>query len=53
MAFQVTAILLLILGHETYVPLYRLGQVAMWLVLVTSIVSAIDYYRNFNRAIKP
>ncbi|MEI6667968.1 MAG: CDP-diacylglycerol--glycerol-3-phosphate 3-phosphatidyltransferase [Acidobacteriota bacterium] len=51
MAFQVTAILLLILGHEAYEPFYRLGQVAMWLVLLTSIVSAIDYYRNFNRAL--
>jgi len=50
MVFQVAAILLLILGHETYDPLFMLGQVAMWLVLVTSIVSAWDYYRNFTRA---
>jgi len=50
MVFQVTAILLLILGHETSPLLYTLGQIAMWLVLVTSIVSAFDYYRNFSAA---
>jgi len=52
MAFQVSAILLLILGHEAYEPFFRLGQLAMWMVLLTSIVSAFDYYRNFSRAIK-
>ena len=53
MAFQVAAILLLILGQETFPPLLPLGLVAMWLVLLTSIVSAWDYYRNFSHAMKP
>lgn len=50
MASQVTAILLLILGHERYRPFYVLGQAAMWVVVVTSIVSAVAYYRSFSRA---
>ena len=50
MVFQVAAILLLILGHNRYEPFFRLGQLALWLVLATSIVSAVAYYRNYNRA---
>jgi len=50
MASQVTAILLLILGWERMPALLVLGQGAMWVVLVTSIVSAIDYYQGFQRA---
>lgn len=50
MASQVAAILLLILGHERYKPFYVLGQAAMWVVVVTSIVSAVAYYRSFSRA---
>ncbi|HYB96651.1 MAG TPA: CDP-diacylglycerol--glycerol-3-phosphate 3-phosphatidyltransferase [Vicinamibacterales bacterium] len=50
MASQVTAILLLILGWERMPLLLVLGQAAMWVVLLTSIVSAIDYYQDFQRA---
>ena len=50
MASQVTAILLLILGWERWPELLVLGRAAMWVVLITALVSAIDYYRGFQRA---
>jgi phosphatidylglycerophosphate synthase len=50
MTSQVTAILLLILGHEGYRPLRLLGQAALWVVVVLAVVSAVDYYRKFARA---
>ena len=53
MASQVTAILLLILGWERMPPLLVMGQAALWVVLVTSLVSAVDYFRRFNYAMAP
>jgi CDP-diacylglycerol--glycerol-3-phosphate 3-phosphatidyltransferase len=50
MAAQVTAILLLILGWERMPALLVLGQAALWVVLVTAVISAIDYYQDFQRA---
>ncbi len=50
MASQVTAILLLILGWERWPGLLVLGQAAMWVVLITAVVSAVDYYQGFQRA---
>jgi CDP-diacylglycerol---glycerol-3-phosphate 3-phosphatidyltransferase len=50
MASQVTAILLLILGWERVPMLVVLGQGVMWLVLITALVSAVDYYQGFQRA---
>lgn len=50
MAAQVTAILLLILGWERLPALLWLGQAALWVVLITALVSAVDYYRDFQRA---
>jgi CDP-diacylglycerol--glycerol-3-phosphate 3-phosphatidyltransferase len=50
MASQVTAILLLLLGWERMPALLILGQAAMWLVLITAVVSAVDYYQGFQRA---
>ena len=50
MGSQVTAILLLILGWERVPALLALGQAALWIVLVTALVSAIDYYHAFQRA---
>jgi CDP-diacylglycerol--glycerol-3-phosphate 3-phosphatidyltransferase len=50
MASQVTAILLLLLGWERLPLLLVAGQAALWVVLATSIISAIDYYRRFTRA---
>ena len=50
MASQVTAILLLILGWERWPALLVLGQGAMWVVLITAMVSAVDYYQGFQKA---
>lgn len=50
MASQVTAILLLILGWERLPQLLLLGQAALWVVLITALVSAVDYYQGFQRA---
>ncbi len=50
MVAEVAAILLLILGHEQSRSIYLLGQIGLWIVLAAAVVSAIDYYRKFNRA---
>jgi CDP-diacylglycerol---glycerol-3-phosphate 3-phosphatidyltransferase len=50
MASQVTAILLLLLGWERAPLLVTLGQAAMWIVVITALVSAVDYYQGFQRA---
>lgn len=50
MALQVTAILLLLLGWERIPLLLFAGQATLWLVLVMALWSAVDYYRQFNRA---
>ena len=50
MGSQVTAILLLIVGAP--VPaLAPLGRAALWVVMGAAIVSAVDYYRRFQRLI--
>jgi CDP-diacylglycerol--glycerol-3-phosphate 3-phosphatidyltransferase len=49
MVSQVVAILLLILGWERVPMLLVAGQVALWVVLATAVVSAIDYYRRFQQ----
>ena len=50
MVSQVGAILFLILGNQAGVFLV-MGQVALWVVLVTALVSAADYYRRYNRVL--
>jgi CDP-diacylglycerol--glycerol-3-phosphate 3-phosphatidyltransferase len=50
MGSQVTAILLLILGWERVPALLALGQAALWVVLATAVISAVDYYQAFQRA---
>ncbi|MGE0865722.1 MAG: CDP-diacylglycerol--glycerol-3-phosphate 3-phosphatidyltransferase [Vicinamibacterales bacterium] len=50
MASQVIAILLLILGWERYPALLVLGQAALWVVLLSAVVSAVDYYQGFQQA---
>jgi CDP-diacylglycerol--glycerol-3-phosphate 3-phosphatidyltransferase len=47
MASQVTAILLLMLGSGPIPALAPLGYVALWVVMVAAVVSAVDYYRRF------
>src|ERR1044071_3965155 len=48
MASQVTAILLLIVGWGPLPALAPIGQAALWIVMVTAVVSAADYYRRFQ-----
>ncbi|HZI51182.1 MAG TPA: CDP-diacylglycerol--glycerol-3-phosphate 3-phosphatidyltransferase [Terriglobia bacterium] len=47
MVAQVTAITLLILGHQEFPIVYPLGQYALYAVVLFAIVSAIDYFRTF------
>src|SRR5436853_2051109 len=49
MASQVTAILLLILGWPPLPWLAPVGYLALWVVMITAVVSAVDYYRRFQR----
>jgi CDP-diacylglycerol--glycerol-3-phosphate 3-phosphatidyltransferase len=48
MASQVTAILLLILGSGPMPWLTPLGHVALWVVMLAAVISAVDYYRRFQ-----
>lgn len=50
MVSQVVAILLLILGWERMPLLLLAGQAALWVVMATALVSAVDYYRRYTRA---
>jgi CDP-diacylglycerol--glycerol-3-phosphate 3-phosphatidyltransferase len=50
MAAQVTAIMLLILGQDGQRELLMLGQAALWVVLITALASAVDYYRAYQAA---
>jgi CDP-diacylglycerol---glycerol-3-phosphate 3-phosphatidyltransferase len=47
MVAQVLTVLLLLVGHETSDPLVVLGHVALWVVVVTALLSAFDYYRAY------
>lgn len=53
MIAQVVAILAVILGHDLWRPFSAIGTVSLWLVVVTAIVSAADYYRRFNAIPSP
>jgi len=46
MFFQVAAITLLILGSQYPVP-FNAGYIALWMVVLFAILSAIDYFRTF------
>ena len=48
MVSEVVAIVLLTLGQDYLQDFFVLGQVALWVVLVTALVSALDYYRRFH-----
>jgi CDP-diacylglycerol--glycerol-3-phosphate 3-phosphatidyltransferase len=48
MASQVAAILMLLLGWGPMPWLLPLGQLTLWFVLITAVVSAVDYYRRFH-----
>ncbi len=49
MMSQVIAILLLILGEEYLQQFFIVGQIALWVVVVTALISAADYYRRFTQ----
>jgi len=49
MASQVVAILLLLLGWGPLPMLAPIGYAALWMVLLAAVVSAVDYYRRFQR----
>lgn len=49
MVAQVVAILALILGQEQVQPFTTVGNIALWVVVGTALISAADYYRRFNR----
>ena len=49
MISQVVAILLLILGWGPLPWLAPIGYVALWVVMLTAVVSAADYYRRFHQ----
>jgi len=53
MVAQVVAILALILAHGQTVPFLLIGQIALWVVVVTALVSAADYFRRFNLILNP
>ncbi len=49
MVAEVVAILGMILAQDRRGRLYELGQLALWVAMITAVVSAIDYYRKFAR----
>jgi CDP-diacylglycerol--glycerol-3-phosphate 3-phosphatidyltransferase len=51
MASQVTAILLLLLGAGPLPWLAPIGEVALWVVMALAVISAVDYYRRFQRMV--
>ena len=51
MVSQVVAILLLILGHDHLQQFFVLGQIALWVAVITAVGSGIDYYRRFNHVL--
>jgi CDP-diacylglycerol---glycerol-3-phosphate 3-phosphatidyltransferase len=56
MVAQVIAILALILAHGQDGPrraLYFIGQAGLWVVVLTALVSAVDYFRRFNDILAP
>ncbi len=53
MIAQVVAILALILGHEYLREFVVIGTAALWVVLVSALVSAADYFRRFNLVLSP
>jgi CDP-diacylglycerol--glycerol-3-phosphate 3-phosphatidyltransferase len=48
MVAQIVAILALILGKEHLQEFAVIGKVALWVSVVTALVSAADYFRRFN-----
>jgi CDP-diacylglycerol--glycerol-3-phosphate 3-phosphatidyltransferase len=53
MVAQVVAILALILAHGQMRGFYVIGQAALWVVVITALVSGADYFRRFNAILNP
>jgi len=53
MVSQVVAILALILGRGQLGDFLVIGQIALWVVVITAVISAADYYRRFNAVLNP
>jgi CDP-diacylglycerol--glycerol-3-phosphate 3-phosphatidyltransferase len=61
MIAEVVAILALILSHgwpeggalDLSIPLYAVGQLALWVAVFTALWSAVDYFRRFNQVLNP
>jgi CDP-diacylglycerol--glycerol-3-phosphate 3-phosphatidyltransferase len=49
MISQVTAILMLILGWGPLPWLAPFGRLALWVVMLMALISAVDYYRRFQQ----
>jgi len=48
MAAQVVAILALILGQDHLRGFFVIGQIALWVVVLAALWSAVDYFRRFG-----
>ena len=53
MVAQVVAILALILGHGRQSAFLTIGETALWVVVVSALASAVDYFRRFNVILSP
>src|SRR6185503_749702 len=53
MVAQIVAILALILGKDHLRGFFVIGQIALWVVVVTALVSAADYFRRFGMFLNP
>lgn len=56
MVAEVVAVLALVLsrtGSERIMPLFVIGQAALWVVVAAALVSAADYFRRFNAVLNP
>ncbi|MFQ5791045.1 MAG: CDP-alcohol phosphatidyltransferase family protein, partial [Acidobacteriota bacterium] len=51
MTTQVVAILLLILGKKFLGPFFVLGKVALWVAVVLTLVSGVDYFLRFYKKV--
>jgi len=53
MVSQIVAILALILGKDHLHGFVVIGQIALWVVVLTALVSAADYFRRFGKFLIP
>src|SRR4051812_44745756 len=53
MIAQVVGILALILGRDQLQGFYVIGQAALWVVVVSALISGADYFRRINEILSP